>query len=208
MTSIDIEEAKVNDTMLAPTSNAEIWQRDADEIESLMGMLKSRTAKMHVRSLVDKIRIEAATFEAVEKISGPAPPVMPPRTPVPPQAKNKPIPLPKPIKVAPSTSPSLIYQSIDKFAFDGGTVKDKFVTLYIPIPGVGSVADKKKQITCEFKVAEFDLIVRDLNGKSYRLIKDKLEHDIVPEKSKYIVKADKIVVKLHKTEGDQGGVFR
>lgn len=37
--------------------------------------------------------------------------------------------------------------------------------------------------------------------------KDKLEHDIDPEKSKYIVKADKIVVKLHKVKGDLGGAY-
>lgn len=202
-----IEETKVDETTSTPVfSNSQVWLHDADEIESLMGMLKSRTAKMHVRSLVDKIRIEAAAFEAVEKVSGPIAPAKPARTPAP-MPKTKPVPLAKPIAVAPMTPSSVTYQSIDKFAFDGGSINDKFVTLYIPIPGVGSVPDKKEQITCDFKSASFDLIVRNLNGKSYRLIKDKLEHDIIPEKSKYIVKADKIVVKLHKLETDVGGVF-
>ena len=205
-----IEEAKVDKPSSTPVlTNSQVWLLDADEIESLMGMLKSRTAKMHVRSLVDKIRIEAAAFEAVEKVSsGPIAPQKPARTPVPKaKPKTKPLPLPKPISIAPVAAPSVTYQSIDKFAFDGGSINDKFVTLYIPIPGVGSIPDKMEQISCDFKTAEFDLIVRNLNDKSYRLIKDKLEHDIIPEKSKYIVKADKIVVKLHKLETDVGGVF-
>lgn len=40
--------------------------------------------------------------------------------------------------------------------------------------------------------------VIDLNGKSYRLLQDNLDKDIVPEESKILVKKDKVIVKLQK----------
>ena len=44
--------------------------------------------------------------------------------------------------------------------------------------------------------------VKEFKGKNYRLIVDNLEHDIVPEKSKVIVKANKIILKLGKVKGE------
>jgi calcyclin binding protein len=41
-----------------------------------------------------------------------------------------------------------------------------------------------------------------LNGKNYRLIKDNLDKDIVPEKSKFLVKKNKVVIKLQKVKGE------
>jgi calcyclin binding protein len=95
-----------------------------------------------------------------------------------------------------------MYTNIDRFSFDAGGYNEKFVTLYVPLPGVGSIS--KDQIQCDFGKDSFDITVMDLNQKNYRLKKDNLEHDIDPEKSKYIVKADKIVVKLHKIKGEYG----
>jgi hypothetical protein len=37
-----------------------------------------------------------------------------------------------------------------------------------------------------------------LNGRNYRLLKDNLDKDIIPAESKYIVKKDKVVLKLQK----------
>lgn len=48
------------------------------------------------------------------------------------------------------------------------------------------------------------MVVRDLKGKSYRLFRDHLEKDINAEKSKYIIKADKIVIKLAKNKTGSG----
>jgi len=62
----------------------------------------------------------------------------------------------------------------------------------------------KEQIKCDFHTSSFDLIVKNLEGKSYRLVKTNLEKDIVPDKSKYIVKSDKIVIKLAKVKGEYG----
>ena len=96
------------------------------------------------------------------------------------------------------------YTSIDKFAFDAGGYDSHFVTLYIDLPGVGSIP--RGQITCNFTKESFDLIVLDLKNKSYRLFKDNLEKDIDPDKSKIIVKKERILVKLAKVkQGEYGG---
>ena len=194
--------------LVNPASPSQQWLADAEEIEKLISQLKRPTAKVQVMSLVEKIREEASTFESVESMAvGVKPEVEADPSPSPP---SNPVPTvtAKPIATGIAVStPSVTYQTIDRFAIDLGTNKDKFVTLYLPLPGVGSIPDKKEQITCDFGTESFDVIVRDLNGKSYRLKKDKLEHDIDPEKSKYIVKADKIVVKLMKLKGGLGGEY-
>ena len=87
------------------------------------------------------------------------------------------------------------YISINDFAWDQGEYNSPTVTLYIELEGVGSVKDNVK---CEFKSDSFDLTVHGLNGKNYRLVKDNLDKDIVPEDCKFIVKKDKVVVKLAK----------
>jgi calcyclin binding protein len=63
------------------------------------------------------------------------------------------------------------------------------------------------KITCAFTKNSFDLIVRDYGGKSHRLLQTHLEKDINPTKSKYIVKTDKIVVKLAKCKGEHGSSY-
>jgi len=206
---VSIEEIEDTTPSLSPSEER---LQDAEEIEKIISQLKRPTAKMQVESLVKKIRKEASALKAIEKASGndvsakptvredPSPP--PPSKPVPPPVTSKPI-----ATGAPLNSPSTTYQNIDRFAFDAGTVNNKFVTLYLPLPGVGSIPNKKEQINCDFGVDSFDVIVRDLDGKSYRLKKDNLEHKIVPEKSKHIVKADKLVVKLHKVKAEFGGSF-
>lgn len=201
---VSIEEVDDTPATLSPSEERLL---DAEEIEKLISQLERPTAKMQVESLVKKIRKDASALKAIEKTSGNGSSTpansLPPSPP-----KPRPTDISKPIVAgAPVNTPSATYQSIDRFAFDAGSNTDKFVTLYLPLPGVGSIENKKEQITCEFGVDSFDVIVRDLNGKSYRLKKDRLEHDIVPEKSKYIVKADKIVVKLHKIKGEIGGGF-
>jgi calcyclin binding protein len=102
----------------------------------------------------------------------------------------------------PPTASLVKYTTIDRFAFDDGGYKNGFVTLYIELPGVGSIP--KDNVKCEFGTSHFDMVVENLNGKSYRLKKDHLEKDIVVEKSKYLIKADKILVKLAKVKSDYG----
>jgi calcyclin binding protein len=195
----------------APSSPTPSQERllDAEDIERVLSLLKRPTAKMQVESLVKKIRKEASALKALESTSTDAasskstseanPSPAPSSTPAP-TAPSKPISTAPPV-----ISPSLTYNSIDRFAFDAGTSTDRFVTLYVPLPGVGSIPNKKEQISCDFGSDSFDVTIHDLKGKNYRLKRGNLEHDIEPEKSKYIVKADKIVVKLHKIEKDYGG---
>ena len=183
---------EVCDTSPSPSPSQErLW--DAEDIEKIISQLKRPTAKMQVESLVKRIRDEANTQTTR---ADPSP--TPSSTPAP-VAALKPI-----YRGTPLNCPSLTYNSIDRFAFDAGTISDKFVTIIVPLPGVGSIANKKEQISCEFGNDSFDVSVLNLNGKNYRLKRINLEHDIVPDKSKYIVKADKIVVKLHKTKGEFG----
>jgi calcyclin binding protein len=74
--------------------------------------------------------------------------------------------------------------------------------LYLDIPNVGSIS--KENIGCHFTKSSFDLIVNDLHGKNYRLLKDNLDKDIDPEKSKYLVKKNKITIKLAKVKAEYG----
>lgn len=178
---------------------------DAEEIEQVASTLKRPTARMQLESLAKKLRKEAAALKVIDEnneredspdimtVQVPSTPVVIPAEP------------PKPLAVTPlvvSSDSSLLFATIDRFSFDAGGYNEKFVTLYVPLPGVGDIP--KDQVTCEFEKASFDLIVKDLKGKSYRLKKDNLEHDIVPDKSKIIIKSDKVVIKLAKVKGEYG----
>ena len=68
--------------------------------------------------------------------------------------------------------------------------------MYVELEGVGSVKDN---VTVNFTKMAFDLQILGLNGKNYRLLKDNLDKDIDPAKSKIIVK---------KNEDEQPGVFK
>jgi calcyclin binding protein len=101
-----------------------------------------------------------------------------------------------------SISTSVKYIPINKFALDLGGYNSPVVTLYLDIPNVGSIS--KENIGCHFTKSSFDLIVNDLHGKNYRLLKDNLDKDIDPEKSKYLVKKNKITIKLAKVKAEYG----
>ena len=171
-------------------------QLDAEAIEAAAETMDRVSAKMHLQALAKKLRKESdalarleqsqekkstATTNASqdEKVTAPAPAV--------------------------SSTNKKHYTPIDKFAFDEGGYKGPFVTLYIDLPDVGSIP--REQITCDFTKDSFDLIVRDLQGQSYRLFKDSLEKDIQPDKSKIVVKAHKILVKLAKIKAEYGGGY-
>jgi len=203
---VAIEE--IDDTTPSPPASQErLW--DAEDIETIISQLTRPTAKLQLESLVKKIRKDAKALQAIEKNSANDDSSATPTTEADPThapaSTRAPVAAPKPIPAsAPVKSPLMMYHSIDRFSFDAGSGSDKFVTLYIPLSGVGSIANKKEQITCEFGKDSFDVTVLDLDGKNYRLKRDNLEHDIDSSKSKRIVKADKIVVKLHKIKGDYG----
>jgi calcyclin binding protein len=205
---VDFEE--VDDSMETKIPPSQERLLDAEEIEKAAANLTRPTARMHLESLAKKLRKESEALKRVEASRGPQTDVSSSSSPVEEmktdaQEPSAP-PTVTPPKVVPAATPvvsnSVQYVPIDKFAFDAGGYNSAFVTLYIDLPGVGSI--DRGNITCNFTEGSFDLVVKDLNGKSYRLFKDNLENDIDVEKSKKVVKADKILVKLGKKKTDYG----
>jgi len=80
------------------------------------------------------------------------------------------------------------YIPIEDFAWDQGEYGSQTISIFIDLDGVGSVKDR---VETNFTANAFDVKVTDLNGKN-----------IVPEKCKAIVKANKIVLKLQKVKGE------
>jgi calcyclin binding protein len=91
------------------------------------------------------------------------------------------------------------YVPLDDFAWDQGEYNSATVSVFVDLEGVGKVKDK---VEVNFTKTTFDMKVHGLNGKNYRLLKDNLEKDIVPSESKFIVKANKVVLKLKKIKGE------
>lgn len=91
------------------------------------------------------------------------------------------------------------YIPIDNFAWDNGGYNSSTLTIFIDLPNVGTV---KQNVAVNFTKNSFELTVIDLGGKNYKLVKENLEKDIVPEQSKFVVKKDKILVKLQKIKGE------
>ena len=202
-----------NATAATPLSASEERMLDAAEIESVLVQLKRPTAKMRLESLVKKLRKESAALKVVEassatnnndgtKATTTATTTSPPA----------PSSAPKPAATAPPSKPgppgpvaSHQYTTIDPFSFDAGGSMDQYVSIYLPLPGVGSIP--KSNIDCQFGADKFDIKIVDLKGKNYRLKKDNLEHDIVAHKSKFVVKANKIILKLAKVKGEYGSYY-
>ncbi|KAF8030951.1 hypothetical protein BT93_D0212 [Corymbia citriodora subsp. variegata] len=89
----------------------------------------------------------------------------------------------------PST-PALNYVTLASFSWDQDSEK---VKIYLSLEG----ADQEK-IESEFKAMSFDLKIHDVQGKNYRFSIPKLNKEIVPEKSKVIIKPTRITVTLFK----------
>jgi calcyclin binding protein len=220
----EVPESNASEQISIPASQERLL--DAQEIEEAAAKLERPTARMQLEGLAKKLRKEGEALKRVEAsrrtASGedtktttapppsntPSPAVVEP-TPDPEPTSAPDVPVPPP-SVPATSAATLTYNgngafvSIDRFSFDAGGYNAPFVSVYVNLNGVGSIA--RDSIVCDFTSSSFDLIVKDLNGKSYRLVKDHLEKDIDPEKSKIIVKSDKIIVKLAKVkQGDYGG---
>jgi calcyclin binding protein len=204
---------------------------DAHEIEQLVSQLQRPTAKLHVTSLITKLRRESEALQRLEKThqlqQSPTKPdhrktatdenkdpvskrVAPPKA-APPAAVLSPPPQPIPVAPAAAAAPSTAltgglhayYVPIDTFAFDAGGYNSPFVTLYVDLPRVGSIP--RDAITCHFTKSSVDLIVRNLDSKSYRLYKDNLDKDVDPTQCKIVVKSHKVLVKLAKVKSSEYG---
>jgi len=185
------------------SSKADELRLDADSIEEAATKLERLSARGHLEALVKKIRLDAAACEQdhVKQQKDEAN-----------HAKSMEISSP-PVAFAanttksppPQLTSSAQYTPIDRFALDLGSYDSPSLTLYISLSSVGSLPREK--INCDFTAVSFDLTVKDLEGKSYRLVRDNLDKDIDPEKSKIIIKANKIIVKLAKVKSSEYGGF-
>jgi calcyclin binding protein len=200
---VQIEEAEIDDVIVEEVQQSDERLLDALAIENAAATITRPTAKMHLEGLAKKLRKESEALKRVEasraKIleSGTSAAVIPTLAPV------SPVPTPpKSVVTVAPIMPSAKFQPVDRFSFDPGKYNAPLVTVYVPLPSVGEL--DKELISCDFTSGSFDLVVKDLKGKSFRLFKDSLSHSIDPEKSKYSVKADKIIVKLAKIKGDYG----
>jgi len=156
---------------------------DAQAIEELAVSIDRPSARAHLEALVKNLRSNSIPSATLPK------PVIRP-------VANSSLMGPPPV------SAYVKYIPINKFALDLGGYNCPSVTLYLHIPSVGSIS--KENIQCHFTKSSVDLIVHDLNGRNYRLLKDNLDKDIDPNKSKYVVKKHKIIIKLAKVKAEYG----
>ena len=203
---VDISEVADEQEQQVPASQERLL--DAEEIEAAAGSAKRVSVRMHLEALAKKLRKESDALLRMEKSSASlAASKQEEAAAAPPEPKAAPVAAPPAPTPVTTTTPAVApitgkFAPIDRFSFDFGEYNSAFVTLYIPLPGVGSIP--KTNVQCNFTKDSFDLIVQDLDSKSYRLFKDNLEKDIDPDKSKFIVKADKVVIKLAKKKGEYG----
>uniref|UniRef100_A0A3Q2LIS9 Calcyclin binding protein n=1 Tax=Equus caballus TaxID=9796 RepID=A0A3Q2LIS9_HORSE len=82
-------------------------------------------------------------------------------------------------------------------SFGGGwDQSDKFVKIYITLPGVHQVPTENVQV--HFTERSFDLLVKNLNGKSYSMIVNNLLKPISVEGSSKKVKTDTVLILCRK----------
>lgn len=186
---------------------------DAAEVEALLeqeGLIKRPSVRMQLQALAQKMRRDGNALKRVEasqqkvettnnedndtsskiEVSTPEDDKV--------KEENKkvdvsiPTPVAKPVKVAPPVpSSSVKYKPIDRFSFDPGSYGSATVSVYITsLTGIGSIP--KEQINCNFTSSSFDLTIENFNGVNYRLLKDNLDKEIDAEKSKCVVKANKV----------------
>ena len=114
--------------------------------------------------------------------------------------KKKQTKTPKAPTKPPSAVPGAKYIVPSSFGWDQ---KGDWVTVSIrDLPGVGSLDSSK--IVCNFTSDSFDLCIHDLDGKNYRVLRDNLDKDIIPDESKLKIKSSKVYIKLKKIPGEYG----
>ncbi|GAB9469530.1 Calcyclin-binding protein cacybp [Globisporangium polare] len=93
-----------------------------------------------------------------------------------------------------------VYTEISRFGWeDEGYGKDK-VSVYV-MSGIDDVGDlPKENVACTFTKSSFDLKILGLHEKNYRLVKTYLDKDIVPAKSSFRVKKNRVTISLWKAD--------
>ena len=112
-------------------------------------------------------------------------------------------------KSCPAPTPSgERFVEIKTFGWDQGAYDSNTVSVYVSegMDGVGALP--KGAVTCDFTPHGFDLRVEGLVPKSggaprsYRLLKDNLDKEIVPDQSKVSIRSSRLTIKLRKKKGE------
>lgn len=154
-----------------------IEPEDVSELEACLQQATQPNVRAKLQRLLDDWRAELARGPA--RTAAPAPSASTPAIPM-----ALPVPLPCAAgSTRPSTTSSFV--PIETFGWDQeGGYPSKWVSVYV-MSGIDGVGDlPKESVICRFERDSFDLQIRGLNGKDYRLVKTALEHDIKPEESK------------------------
>jgi len=161
--------------------------QDADELEALLCQVYREGARVALKQAINKLRSTALKAEAS---------TMPTHT----IKRKATIPM-KPTQTKSTTNHGEVevWKSIDKFCYSDSGYNEPTITVYIDLPGVSASKDRVK---CNFSAHKFDLQIRNHNGVNYRMIKEPLEKDIVPNMCKTVVKKNQIKLKLRKKKGE------
>merc|ERR1711865_178365 len=187
--------------MAEPVEFGEILEVEADlnELEELL----SHAKRPKTRSLIEgeAARLKTFLLSDANNTSTEQPVPLKEAAPAPAAAASGPVLLSRSEGSAAESS-SVQYVPIDKFAWDQGEYNTRWLTIYITsdIDGIGQIKDS---VSCDFGLRSFDLKIQGLNGKNYRMLKNRLDEDINVEKSKIVVKKNAVHIKLHKTKGDE-----
>ncbi|OQR89697.1 hypothetical protein ACHHYP_06106 [Achlya hypogyna] len=159
---------------------------DIKELQGLLQLVKSPRLAEDLRQLLHTKEQTLTKLQAA--IPTPAP------TPVA-------APIASPVVYAPSrANDAEIYTEVSTFGWeDEGYGKPK-VMVYITsgIDGVGALPPS--QVTVDFGKQSFDLKIKGLHGKNYRLVRNYLDKEIDPKKSKFVYKKNRVTITLWKAD--------
>ncbi|CAH0380152.1 unnamed protein product [Pelagomonas calceolata] len=106
---------------------------------------------------------------------------------------------PRPLKARPPSTTEKTFVAVTAFGWEQGDRKSPWARVSVPLTGVAP-----DQVTCSFGEDAFDLQIRGLRGKDYRLRRNALGGNIDPAKSSYSVSGGRVVVKLRKVPLEDG----
>jgi len=171
-----------------------VSKEDLDEAESMLRNCKRPFLKRKLEAIVKDLQGQLAAEDDTGVKVDVAAAVMPAA------------PAPGPVKLASPAAPAgdkVDWTEVPSFAWDQGEHNSQWVSVYL-MSGLDGVGDVKDGVSCDFTTSSFDLKIVGLHGKNYRLCKTNLDKEIDAEKSKIVVKKDKITIKLKKVKGDYG----
>ena len=88
----------------------------------------------------------------------------------------------------------MYFQSIPSFSWDQN---DSYVILYF-LDGLQGIDQlPREQVECDYQKDCVELRILGLNGRNYRWVQ-KLNHDIIPQECKLLIRKDRITMKLKK----------